>query len=335
MDTQKLESLPPPPGVIGSLRAGFDAVSSHVILILLPLALDVFLWLGPRLSVGKLYNSFLADWLAFSQKAGFPVLDGQALNDRVELLGRVNFLNWVRTLPIGIPSLFSGVLPDSLPAQTPLGVQQVIQVPSLFGMLGWILILTLVGWIGGGLYFRLVSGATLGEGEADVSPFRAIAQTFLLSLIWLVSLIIVSIPILLVLTFLTAISPALANGVVLVLLVLSFWLIVPLFFTPHGIFVQKQNAFFSVLSSLKMARFTLPTSSMFVFSVFILSTGLNYLWSVPSSGSWMALVGIAGHAFITTALLSASFVYYRDMNVWLQVVLEQFQQKKSVPTQQV
>ena len=59
MDMQKLESLPPPPGVIGSLRAGFDAVSSHVVLILLPLALDVFLWLGPRLSVGNLYASIL------------------------------------------------------------------------------------------------------------------------------------------------------------------------------------------------------------------------------------------------------------------------------------
>lgn len=335
MDMQKLESLPPPPGVIGSLRAGFDAVSSHVVLILLPLALDMFLWLGPRLSVGKLYRTFLADWLAFSQKAGFPVLDAKTLTDRVDLLGRVNFLNWIRTLPIGIPSLLSGTLPDSLPTQTPLGLQEVVQVPSLFGMLGWIFILTLAGWIGGGLYFRWVSGATLGEGEAGIHPVRAIAQTLLLSLIWLVSLTIILIPILLIIIFLTLISPVLANGLVLILLVLSFWLIVPLFFTPHGIFLQKQNAFHSVLSSLKMARFTLPISSMFVFAVFILSSGLNYLWSVPASDSWMALVGIAGHAFITTALLSASFVYYRDMNVWLQVVLEQFQQKKSVPTQQV
>jgi hypothetical protein len=56
MNTDRLESLPPPPNVIGSLRAGFDAVSSHVVLILLPLILDVFLWLGPRLSVGDLYS---------------------------------------------------------------------------------------------------------------------------------------------------------------------------------------------------------------------------------------------------------------------------------------
>jgi hypothetical protein len=73
---------------------------------------------------------------------------------------------------------------------------------------------------------------------------------------------------------------------------------------------------------------------MFVFSVFLLARGLSFLWSVPKNDSWMTLVGISGHAFITTSLLAASFVYYRDMNVWIQSALEQMQQKQSVPTQQ-
>src|SRR5215510_8921465 len=58
MNGQRLEEFPPPPGVIGSLKAGFDAVSNHVTLILLPLALDVFLWLGPRLSIGGFVDPF-------------------------------------------------------------------------------------------------------------------------------------------------------------------------------------------------------------------------------------------------------------------------------------
>jgi len=133
-----------------------------------------------------------------------------------------------------------------------------------------------------------------------------------------------------VLTLLALISPALANGAVFVMLMLSFWLIVPLFFTPHGIFVSRQNAFSSVLSSLRMARFTLPTSGMFVLSTFLLYRGLNYLWSVPPNDSWMLLIGIAGHAFITTALLAASFVYYRDMHVWLETVFEQAKQGQTI-----
>jgi hypothetical protein len=146
---------------------------------------------------------------------------------------------------------------------------------------------------------------------------------------------IVIIPMMFILTVLTFLSPVLASGVLLVALLFSFWLIVPLFFTPHGIFVRKQNAFYSIFTSLKMARFTLPTSSLFVLCVFLLSTGLTYLWSVPPDNSWMLLVGIAGNAFIRTALLAASFVYYRDMNAWLQTVFEKLQQKQSLPAQRV
>jgi hypothetical protein len=46
----------------------------------------------------------------------------------------------------------------------------------------------------------------------------------------------------------------------------------------------------------------------------------------------MTLVGILGHAFVTTSLLAASFIYYRDMQVWLQTVFEKL--KANLPTQQ-
>jgi hypothetical protein len=167
-----------------------------------------------------------------------------------------------------------------------------------------------------------------------ISLSWAILQTLILSFLWVVGLIVILIPTMVVLTFLTLLSPLLASGILLIALFFSFWLIVPLFFTPHGIFVRRQNAFYSIFTSLKMARFTLPTSALFVLCVFLLTTGLNYLWSVPTGDSWMLLVGIAGHAFITTALLAASFVYYRDMNAWLQRVFEQLQHKQ-MPAQRV
>ncbi len=71
-----------------------------------------------------------------------------------------------------------------------------------------------------------------------------------------------------------------------------------------------------------MARFSLPNSSLFVLSVILTSIGLNYLWSIPKPNSWMLLVGLIGHAFITTALLAASFIYYRDTTSWLQAIFD-------------
>jgi len=106
---------------------------------------------------------------------------------------------------------------------------------------------------------------------------------------------------------------------------------VPIFFAPHGMYLRGQNAFTSIYASLRMARFTLPSSSMFVLTVFIISQGLNYLWSVPAQDSWMMLVGIAGHAFVTTALLASSFIYYRDMNAWLETVFERLKTNTAAP----
>jgi hypothetical protein len=47
-------------------------------------------------------------------------------------------------------------------------------------------------------------------------------------------------------------------------------------------------------------------------TVLIINSGMNFLWHLADDGSWLTLVSIAGHAFITTALAVAIFVFYRD-----------------------
>jgi hypothetical protein len=334
MYPQKTVELPPPPGVMGSLRAGFDAVSRHVVLILLPAALDIFLWLGPRFSVDGLLTPFLS--MIFDQTRRTLTSSAEVsrftefeslFSQTVQHFNLLSLLSRLQTFPVGVSSL----LARTMPVETPFGLQPVVQISSLPGLIGLALLLVAGGWVLGALYFRWVSGTTLGETApgTGMSSLSAILQTLILSGVWLVGLMMFFIPVTLVLTLLTMLSPILAGAALFIMLALSFWLIVPLFFTPHGIFVRRQNAFYSIFTSLRMARFALPTSGLFVICWFLLSTGLNYLWSVPSGNSWMTLVGIGGHAFITTALLSASFVYYRDMNAWLQTVFERLQQKQT------
>jgi hypothetical protein len=57
--------------------------------------------------------------------------------------------------------------------------------------------------------------------------------------------------------------------------------------------------------------------------VMLLSKGLDLLWLAPPETSWMTLVGVVGHAFITTGLLASSFIYYRDADHWVRNVLLQ------------
>ncbi len=314
------ETLPPPPGIIGSLRTGFDAIAAHVTAIVLPLALDLLLWLGPRLRVDQLYDRFYKYSIQNAPAFGatpeqIAQIKDSYTPDFIVYLQRVNIFAFLRTLPIGISSLMAG----ARPAGSPLGAPPFFEVGP-FDLLLWILLLSFIGWALGALYFRWVAG--LAVPNVSVPVGRALSQTFLYSAIWSLLFVTFGLPAFFVFYFLFALNSLIAQGILLFLGFLSMWVIVPIFFSPHGMFIRKQNALISILSSFQMTRFTMPASSLFVMTVFLLSVGLNVLWAFPAADTWLALVGILGHAFISTALLASSFVYYRDMTVWLQAVLE-------------
>lgn len=322
------ETLPPPPGIIGSLKNGFDIIATHITAILMPLAIDLLLWLGPRLSMDQMAQPVLREFNSMATGGGFSQSDiNNALNIYNQFFQQFNLLGILRTFPIGVFSLMSA----KMPALSPLGGPAVVQIDSLGHLVGLVFLLTLAGWLLGGLYFRWVAALVAPELLPPVG--QTVLQTFLFSVIWSLLAWIFGLPLILVLYLFFAINPILGDVILLILGFLSMWLIVPIFFSPHGMFVKKQNALASILSSFRMTRFTLPTSSLFVLTVIMIGIGLNFLWAIPSNDSWLSLVGIFGHAFIMTALLASSFAYYRDMNVWLQTVLDRLQAR--VPTQQV
>jgi len=317
MDVLKKENLPPPPGIINSLKAGFDLTANHITVILLPFLLNLFLWLGPRLRMDALFNSIKADMLSIWQSGGIPAADIQRAMDLYEaVISNINLFWLFHTVPVGISSLFlsQGV------TQTPLGDPVVWQV-SAASLLIWIFSLISLGWVGGGLYFRSIAWLVNVEAQS-LNAVRLIVQTILISFAWGILLAFVGIPFFLILAVVLQLNAVLANLVVLFLSLASMWVIVPLFFWSHGIFIKQQNVITAMLSSVQMMRFSLPTSSLFVLTVFLLTFGLNFLWSIPPEDSWITLLAIFGHSFVSTALLASSFVYYKDMNIWLQGAVE-------------
>ncbi len=311
----EVQTIPPPPGIIGSLRAGFDAIASHVAVILMPLGLDLLLWLGPRLSMDRLVQPALQQIATLAASSGTQADTVQSWMDIYQqFFSEFNLLVILRTFPIGVFSLMSG----RVPAQTPLGNPGVVEVSSAGVLLVLMVLLTVTGWLLGGLYFHWVATLVVREAPA---PARSIAQTLLYSSIWAVLTWLIGVPLLFVMGILFSINALIGEGALLLLAFLSWWLIVPVFFSPHGIFVKRQNALASFVGGFQMTRFTLPVTSLFVLTIVLIGIGLNLLWSVPAVDSWLALVGFMGHAFITTALLASSFVYYHDMTGWLQTVL--------------
>jgi hypothetical protein len=302
--------------------AGFDSVASHIAVILPPVLLDLFLWLGPHLRL-KEFLQPLVDRLP-SLASAFPssFTDLPTVQTAwTDIADKFNLFVILRTFPVGTTSLLS----FKTFVQNPLGVPASLDAGSFIGILGWALFLVFLGWIIGALYYYWVSKVALRPEVRSL--WKSLKQAVLLSLIWMGILFFFGLPALLVLSILTAISPVLGQVVLFGGAIILVWLVMPIFFSAHGIFTLQLDALRAILNSLRMVRFTLPNTGLFLLIFVVLNQGLNFLWNTPSQDSWWMLVGIAGHAFVSTALLAASFVYYRDINAWLKVVFEQLQRQ--------
>ena len=317
METEP-RKIPPPPRVIASFASGFDAIANHIPVIVLPVLVDLFLWLGPHLGLKKLLQPLVDRLPVLAAQYSIPLPDPTAaVKTYTEFLNGFNLFAALRTFPVGVASLMSG----QMITQTPLGSPSGFEVTSFIGILGCYLLIILTGWFLGSLYFHWVSGIALKMPRRAVMP--SVLQALLLSAIWAALLVAVSLPVLFLFSLLSLISPVIAQGAILVIGLFALWVVLPVFFSPHGIFAYRQNALAAILNGLRMIRYTMPTSGMFLLGLILVSQGLDFLWNTPAGDSWWMLVGIAGHAFISTALLAASFVYYRDVNAWLKVIFEQ------------
>jgi hypothetical protein len=308
-----------PPRLIVSFIIGFNAVANNIQLILFPLALDLMLWFGPHFRLKELAGPLIDEMNTTLTQMATPdmaQLVQSAKDTWVSTIEHFNLLSSLRTYPIGIPSLFASFGP----LLTPLGPAQIYEIPNaLIAVATWCLV-TLLGIIGGSLYFNQVARVT--NPEQTALPFKRIiwqfVQSIFLGILLIVILLIILVPASILISILSMINPILAQIAVLLLSIVVLWLLIPLVFSPHGIFAFKQNAFVSILLSVRMVRYFLPTTGLFLLFVVLISQGMDILWKIPPETSWMAVIGILGHAFITTGLLSASFVYYRGGMSWMQ-----------------
>lgn len=324
---QILPSLPPPPGAISALTNGFNAVANNIAVIIFPVALDIFLWLGPRLKADAVFGPILKM---------LPDIQGQAPAEQVKLFTQMltdfsngfNLFSVLRTYPLGIFSLMS----TNLSVMSPLGPRSGIDAPNMLLIFMLILVLTFCGWMAGSLYFRSVSRAAL-KLEGGVGILRSLLHGGLLSGVWMLLFAFANLPLLIFLWLLTMMDGLLRTVVIVLLAFPVSWVLLVVFFSFFGIFVSAQNAFVSVRNSMRMLRYGLPPLGWFAMLALFISQSMDLLWRIPPAESWMTAVGILGHAFISTGLLAASFIYYRDLNVWIAKMLQAIQNKNSSPAQ--
>ena len=152
------EQPDPPVGVIESLGRGFETVASQVGLLLIPIVLDLFLWIGPQLSIEPLVIP-VADLLNAQLPAQVtPDQTNQLLHtvltDAAESL---NVFVLLSTAPLGVPSL----LVATTSRVSPVGPANVIAVSSYPGLLTVAIALNLIGLFLGAVYLGMIAQQVL------------------------------------------------------------------------------------------------------------------------------------------------------------------------------
>ena len=307
-----------PPRMMNAIIAGFNVVANNLLLLVLPVLVDLFLWLGPQIRIRQAFQPIIDDTIRLLQTINTPQVASQmtTISDAWnQILVKFNLLGTIRTLPIGVPSLMASALTES----TPLGPATMIEVPTVGSAFAIWLAVILVGFAAGCLYFWMIARATAEEpGKFEFKFFvKKFLYAFALTMSLVVGLLIITIPALMLISVMALISPGLGDFAMLAAGFLLIWMLLPLVFTPHAIFSGKSGLAISAMTSVRLVRSFLPGTGIFLIVGLVISQGMDVLWRVPPSSSWMTLIGILGHAFILSAVFASSFIYFRSGLRWM------------------
>jgi hypothetical protein len=307
-----------PPRMMNAIIAGFNVVANNLGLLVLPVLVDLFLWLGPQLRIRQAFQPIIDDTIQLLQTINTPQVASQMtiISDAWnQILVKFNLLGTIRTLPIGVPSLMASALTES----TPLGPATMIEVPTVGSAFAIWFAVILVGFAAGCLYFWMLARATAEEPNKFEFKFfiKKILYAFALTISLVVGLLIITIPALMLISVMALISPGLGDFAMLAAGFLLIWMLLPLVFTPHAIFSSKAGLAVSAMTSVRLVRSFLPGTGIFLIVALVISQGMDVLWRIPPTNSWMTLVGILGHAFILSAVFASSFIYFRNGLRWM------------------
>jgi hypothetical protein len=309
------------PKVIQALLSGFNIIANKPYLILLPVLLDLFLWFGPGWRIDGYFKPIL------QSMSDIPGLTGPDYAEAIQalqtfwrdILSQFNLAVSLSTLPIGVPSLMTG----ESAFINPLGQPLVFELQTNFQIIGLWLIFLVIGFSLGNLYFQNISNQVLPSPKKPTAKsfLWSFLQIVLMPIFLLIVLLIIGIPVILLLTFINLLSPAFMEFVLFLLAIVLLWVIMPLAFTPHSIYLYKQNLITAMMTSISVVKVSMGQTTWFIMASFVLVRGLNYLWKAPTADSWFLLIGILGHAFIVSAVIAASFYYFVDATKFTQTLV--------------
>ncbi len=346
--------------IIDSLSKGFQTIGRHWWVILVPVVLDMFLWVGPQISIAPIIDRaagiLLETDLIAEAWAEVPDLADTLRSLFDDIAEQYNLFSLARIKTVGMPSLLVwGGAGLNLPsAYEVIWVYfiQMIDLPDLLVSVSRATFLTAQIWyiqneglwliaalaiVGIGLvistiYITLISDSLAGPDTLGAFWRRVTRLSGRILLFWLVkiiALIVLGLPFSLLISLVSLFSPNLAFLFSVSGMGALAW------FSFYGVFfvaslvINNVSIWHALWNSLNVVlRNFWPTLWLFIL-INLIGGGLTILWQQLSRGSWLTVVGIVGNAYVGTSLLAGSLIFYQDRYTrWRESVAEILNQKE-------
>lgn len=308
-------------GVLDALTAGFDQVRRQPWLMIVPLILDLFLWVGPRLEAQALYAQFEPNLKSIS--TDLDVEGRQAVQDMSallkEFLGRYNLFAWLSVGVVGVPAVNTTV--DATAPLVTGAPSLKLPITDVGAYLGAALGLSAVGLLLGGLFWAMLTLPLRDERfSLRVWLRNGLAvggQLLVLAAALMMIAVILMFPVSIFMALISAVSLGLASLLPALIVTAAIWVIFYLAFTVHGLALYQLPLARALRLSALIARiFFVSTLGLAAVSI-VIYVGLGLIWELFAPDSWLRLIAMAGNAFIVAGLASASLIYYQNRSVIL------------------
>lgn len=303
-------------GVIDCLSAGFRYLGWRLELILIPIVLDLLLWLGPRFSVASLFNSFAVAYGELAGGSGAPPGIAEMVDQLSASIREVgegsNLLNGlVSSALLHVPSL------PLAPGATPGAV---IEIAGAGEALIWWLLFGLLGLLIGVFYLvllarRLPIGSLAGAqpGPVAVAVLRHWLQVCGFVVLVTIGLALIYVPISLMVGMMMLFSPAVGSAVAALAGAVTLVVFFYLYFVTAALVMDNEPLLAAISRSVRLVRENFWPTLGFILLSNLITLGIALLLvQLANMALWAGVAAIALNAYVGTGLSLALLVFYRS-----------------------
>lgn len=326
------KNIEKPLGIIDALYGGFELVFRHPWILLIPVALDLFLWMGPRITAAPVFQQFIA-WIGTVQPPNSTPEMAQGLENAksqwLALGDKFNVFSIAAIFALGMPTLMGLQAPSSsfLTAQP-----RAYTIADAITLTELLALMAIVGILVGSIYMEIIARTVRREKSSPITfvsqTFRSYVSVGALIVAEAMLLVIIFLPFLLSAIVVSLFSQEIGQFVLLLGMMLVMWAGLYLLFSLFAIFVSGANLWQAIVSSVTVFRYNYWSALGLICLVYLIGVGFQIIWQSLIGTAWGTLGADIANAFLISSLIAALMLFYQDRITLLNRIREQIRQQR-------